>query len=160
MKGKVILGVSVILIWMALIISLSHQPAPLSNSLSTGVTERIVGMAERLLPGIDLNPRELNHVVRKSAHFLIFFVLGMLVTGTLSRLGIKGLRGAVIALLVCVLFAISDELHQLFVIGRGAQVRDVLIDSAGAAVGIILVKGLSRLFSKRAGGSPRGRRPV
>ncbi|WP_461671252.1 VanZ family protein, partial [Mycobacterium tuberculosis] len=79
MKVKVILGVSVILIWMALIISLSHQPAPLSNSLSTGVTERIVGMAERLLPGIDLNPRELNHAIRKSAHFLIFFVLGMLV---------------------------------------------------------------------------------
>lgn len=148
MKVKVILGVSVILVWMALIISLSHQPAPLSNSLSTEVTVRIVGIAERLLPGINLNPWELNHAVRKSAHFLIFFVLGMLVAGTLSKLGVRGFRGTAIALAVCVLFAISDELHQLFVIGRGAQARDVLIDSAGAAIGIALLKGASRLFSK------------
>jgi VanZ family protein len=36
----------------------------------------------------------------------------------------------------CILYAISDEVHQLFVLGRGAQVVDVLIDSLGAFVGI------------------------
>jgi VanZ family protein len=36
----------------------------------------------------------------------------------------------------CVLYAVSDEVHQLFVPGRGAQVTDVLIDNAGAFVGI------------------------
>lgn len=141
---------AIVLLWMALIISLSHQPAPSSNELSTGVTYRVVAAIEWLVPGVDLEPTELNHAVRKYAHFFIFMVLGMLVTVILQKLGVKGLRGAVIALLVCVLFAISDELHQLFVIGRGAQARDVLIDSAGAAVGIVLVKGLSRLF-KRVG---------
>ena len=38
----------------------------------------------------------------------------------------------------CSLYAISDEVHQLFVPGRGAQVKDVFIDIAGAAVGIFL----------------------
>jgi VanZ family protein len=139
---------AIVLLWMALIISLSHQAAPSSNELSTGVTYRIVNAVEWLVPGVDLEPKELNHAVRKYAHFFIFLVLGMLIAGILKKLGVKGFRGAVIALLICVLFAVSDELHQLFVIGRGAQARDVLIDSAGSAVGIAIFKGLGRLSSK------------
>ena len=41
-----------------------------------------------------------------------------------------------LALIVCVLYAISDEVHQMFVPGRGPGIKDVLIDSAGATVGI------------------------
>lgn len=41
-----------------------------------------------------------------------------------------------IALLICIPDAISDEVHQLFIPGRAGQVRDVIIDSAGAVVGI------------------------
>ena len=44
-----------------------------------------------------------------------------------------------ISLAFSVLYASSDEIHQLFVAGRGASVRDVLIDTSGAFVGIILV---------------------
>ncbi|WP_431191604.1 VanZ family protein [Peribacillus frigoritolerans] len=40
-----------------------------------------------------------------------------------------------LAILIYALYAISDEVHQLFVIGRGPQVKDVLIDSAEAIVG-------------------------
>lgn len=36
-------------------------------------------------------------------------------------------------------YAATDEFHQLFVQGRSGQLRDVLIDSAGAAVGVLLV---------------------
>jgi VanZ family protein len=50
--------------------------------------------------------------------------------------GVKGLRGFIFSLVFCVLYAISDEVHQLFVPGRGAQVTDVMIDSFGAFVGI------------------------
>jgi VanZ family protein len=37
---------------------------------------------------------------------------------------------------ICVLCAMLDEFHQLFVPGRGAQVKDVIIDTVGAIVGI------------------------
>ncbi|MGV8147186.1 MAG: VanZ family protein [Alkaliphilus sp.] len=47
-----------------------------------------------------------------------------------------------LTLLVCVLYAISDETHQIFVPGRSAQVSDILIDSVGAAVGILIYLGM------------------
>lgn len=34
------------------------------------------------------------------------------------------------------IYTISDEIHQLFVLGRGGQIKDVIIDSSGAVVGI------------------------
>lgn len=43
-----------------------------------------------------------------------------------------------IALIICMLYAISDELHQLFIPGRSAEIRDVFIDSFGATVGIFI----------------------
>jgi VanZ family protein len=42
-------------------------------------------------------------------------------------------------LLICLLTAMSDEFHQLYVPGRSAEVRDVLIDLAGSAVGVMVV---------------------
>ncbi len=50
--------------------------------------------------------------------------------------GVYGYKGIAFALLVCVLYAISDEVHQMFVPGRGPGIKDVLIDSVGATVGI------------------------
>ncbi|MEK3885278.1 VanZ family protein [Paenibacillus sp. PL2-23] len=142
---------AVVLLWMAVIISFSHQTATSSNELSYGVTERLVAFVELLVPSVELNAVELHHMVRKNAHFLIYLVLGILVMGTLTKLGMKGLRCAAVTLLLCVLFAVSDEVHQLFVIGRGAQVQDVLIDSAGAVIGMGLYKWVARMRGRSAG---------
>ncbi len=49
-----------------------------------------------------------------------------------------GYGSTIITFAICLVYATLDEIHQLFVPGRGAQVRDVFIDSAGAAVGIIV----------------------
>lgn len=42
-----------------------------------------------------------------------------------------------IALAICISYAISDEVHQLYVPGRSGEVRDVIIDTAGASLGIL-----------------------
>jgi len=44
-----------------------------------------------------------------------------------------------------VLYACTDEIHQLFVPGRGAQMSDVLLDSAGAGLGIVLFVTIRRI---------------
>lgn len=62
--------------------------------------------------------------------------MGILVINVFKRSGIKIFKGIMLSLVFCILYAISDELHQLFVPGRGAQVKDVVIDSSGAVVGI------------------------
>ena len=66
----------------------------------------------------------------------------------LRRSGVYGYRSIVLALLICVLYVISDEVYQLFVPGRGGQVKDIIIDSAGATVGIgvyLLISSVGKL---------------
>ena len=100
---------------------------------------------ESVAPESDLFVENLHHFVRKNAHFLIYFVLGMLVVRAFRVSEIRNKKSILLALGICILYAISDELHQLFVPGRGAQVKDVLIDSTGAFVGIILYSWLKDL---------------
>ncbi len=66
----------------------------------------------------------------------------------LRRSGIRGFRGFILSLVFCILYAISDEVHQLFVPGRGAQVSDVLIDSLGAFLGIGMYKMVRKIKKK------------
>ena len=54
-----------------------------------------------------------------------------------------------LTLIVVVLYAASDEFHQLFVPSREASVRDVLIDSAGAILALILIRLAARLRRQR-----------
>ncbi|EOC99342.1 Putative phosphotransbutyrylase [Caldisalinibacter kiritimatiensis] len=77
-----------------------------------------------------------NHIVRKYAHFTCYLVLGLLVMNAFRRSGVKGLRVFIFSLMFCIFYAISDEMHQVFIPGRGAQVTDVLIDNLGSFVGI------------------------
>lgn len=132
-------------LWMLSIAFLSHQPATLSNKLSTRVTEVIVQVIEKIVHDtdididieIDIDVKSFNNFIRKYAHFFSFMLLGILFVNALRKNGVREYRSIAFALIFCVLFAISDEIHQCFVSGRGAQVKDVLIDSAGASVGIL-----------------------
>ena len=42
-------------------------------------------------------------------------------------------------------YAATDEFHQLFVPGRSGQVSDVILDSAGAAIGVLIMTGIEWL---------------
>ena len=125
---KPILSWIALLLWMAFIFYLSSQPAVQSDHLSKGITEKIVEVQGRETQNINI----LNVSIRNNAHFFLYLVLGVLVLNAFRRVRYKGI---VLAFLACVLYAVSDELHQIFVPGRGAEIRDVLTDSAGAAIG-------------------------
>ena len=53
------------------------------------------------------------------------------------------------ALLICAVYAATDELHQMFVQGRSCEVRDILIDSLGALTGILIACLISVLRAKK-----------
>ncbi|MGA2506997.1 MAG: VanZ family protein [Chitinispirillaceae bacterium] len=74
-------------------------------------------------------------VVRKTAHFFEYLVLGCLMfMGFLDRSRLA--RSILFVLIAGLLFAVSDELHQLFIPGRTARFFDVLIDMAGIALSV------------------------
>lgn len=133
-----------VFLWMILIFNLSSQVAEQSNHLSTGITEVIVKTVKKVIPNANFDIS--NHIVRKNAHFFTYLILGMLVVNALRRSEVIGYKS--IALLICFLYAISDELHQFYVPGRGPGMKDVFIDSAGATVGILVYLGINRINKK------------
>ncbi|MEK4530976.1 VanZ family protein [Solibacillus sp. FSL K6-1554] len=125
-----------VFLWMILIFYFSQQPVNISNGLSTTITEQLIETVQTIVPLEEVHVDTVNHIVRKNAHFIIYFFLGIFILGALRKNGINRIRSIWLALFVCIIYAVSDEFHQLFVPGRGAQVKDVLIDCAGAAFGI------------------------
>ncbi|HJV16525.1 MAG TPA: VanZ family protein [Bacillales bacterium] len=123
-----------VILWMILIFFLSNQPATQSGALSTGIAAVIIQAIEKLSGHIGFDLAQFDHIVRKNAHFFVYLVLGVLVYNALKRSGRN--RNILLAFMICVLYAISDEIHQMFVPGRGPGIKDVLIDSTGAIVGI------------------------
>jgi VanZ family protein len=142
-KGKsFIFSWTAVLLWLVLIFYLSSQPAVESDGLSKKVTKVIIENVGKVVPldgqtstTVDL-VEQFNHLVRKYAHFTLYFVLGMFMMNGFRQSGVVGLKGFLFSLLFCILYAISDEVHQIFVPGRGAQVTDVMIDSAGSFIGV------------------------
>lgn len=75
---------------------------------------------------------------RKLAHFLEYaLLLGLWWRALRTRLALRPAVGAAFA--ICVLYAASDEIHQLSVHGRTGTPRDVLIDTVGAATAAALI---------------------
>jgi VanZ family protein len=143
-----ILPWALVIAWMSIIFYLSDQPATSSNKLSTGITEWVITTVERIVPNFNFDLRVLNRIIRKNAHFIAYFILGVLALIGLKNNEVDSSRAIWIAFIISVLYSISDEFHQLFVPGRGGQIKDVFIDSAGAFVGIVL---FSRLYKLKKG---------
>jgi VanZ family protein len=72
--------------------------------------------------------------IKKNAHFFEFFILFLLLHRALTKGRFQ------IAYLAAVSYAFSDEIHQMFIPGRTAALRDVFIDSLGVTTAFLLLK--------------------
>lgn len=148
-KRKIALITSWILVLFnfGLMFHFSGQPATQSRELSGNVKEFVVDTIERIAPNraTEINTRNLHRLIRKKAHFFLYLILGMLVINALKQSGIKSI---LIALLICILFAIFDETYQTFIPGRSGEIRDVLIDSLGALTGILIYVSGEKVYNK------------
>ena len=78
---------------------------------------------------------ELDFLLKKGGHAIGYAMLGLAYFFALPPRLSTGYRWA-LALLMAILFALSDEFHQSFVEGRTSTLRDVGIDTVGAAVAL------------------------
>ncbi len=140
-----------VILWMALIFLLSAQPANVSSNLSQRLTEKIIETVKKIVPKVEIDKNIFNHILRKKAHYFSYLVLGVLVLNAFKRTGFNKKKSVGLAFVLCVLYAISDEIHQLFVPGRGGQVTDVLIDTAGICTGIALYLLVDKFLSELTG---------
>jgi VanZ family protein len=86
-------------------------------------------------------------LIRKGAHFGVFFVLGFFTirASLMSFLSNRSVTSFISTFLFVVLYAVSDELHQHFTGDRTPLIQDVMIDTVGGLVGIIIYM---QLFSR------------
>lgn len=138
------------LIWMAFIFSFSSRSGDVSSQDSNHVG-MIIG--EVFVPGFeqwndtkqDDFADAIDHPIRKTAHAMEYAVLGFLTAGIFADQKNLGKLRIFIPWLIAAGYAATDEFHQLFVPGRSGQVSDVILDSAGAALGVLLMTGIEWL---------------
>lgn len=121
--------------WMGLIFSFSAQPGSDSGALSGSIVESLLQMWHALFPAVSLEADTLHFIIRKGAHFTVYFILGLLVAHALSKSLKIDKKHVCITIIICCLYAVSDEIHQAFVPNRGPNAWDVLLDTTGSAVG-------------------------
>lgn len=138
--------------WCATIFRLSGMNSESSNGASTGIVEKAISKVldatneagitdshpddEKLAKAAEL----INAPLRKVIHATVYFVLALLLLA-ISRVifgSKKYLLSCAVTILLCFIFAMTDEYHQTFVDGRTGQMMDVMIDAAGACVGVLL----------------------
>lgn len=120
--------------WMVLIFWFSSMPAVVSDEKS-----HFVIYVFNLL-GVNLNGvfgDLANFVVRKCAHFSEYFIFYLFLYNAYKEYFPKK-KALFISLLSVFLYACTDEFHQIFVPGREARIRDVLIDTSGGALALII----------------------
>lgn len=87
----------------------------------------------------------LHFLIRKGAHLTEYAILAVLLARAVERSEESRARwkNVAIALIIAVVYASGDEFHQTFVPSRTASVHDVLIDSCGALIGLLISWGIS-----------------
>lgn len=123
---------------LLLIFSLSDQPAKESNALSKAISAMLVGAVHKVFPEAEMTVWRVNRFLRQAAHFGIYLILGLAVDNGLRVSGVEGRKRILMAILFSAIYATGDEFFQLTVPGRGTELVDVLTDSAGAVLGVLV----------------------
>lgn len=143
LKRHAKLLISLLLIFQMLFIFIMSSFGSDSSNAQSG---QIIQVLRQVFPSLSshtsgLDASVLTFIVRKTAHFTEYAILGILFYffyhQTLPQK--NGLRLFVLAILSSFLYACTDEIHQLFVPGRSGQFNDVLVDTLGASFGCMVL---------------------
>ena len=140
-KDKVLIILAII--WMGIIFMFSAQVSDESKSSSNKVTSAVVNTVISIKKeNISEEKRQKiiedkTFIVRKTAHFTEYFILGLILILFLQTKEKLTTKYIILAIIFCVLYATSDEIHQLFVDGRSCKIMDILIDTCGSSLAIL-----------------------
>ncbi len=153
-----------VLLHSSIIFSFSSQDAVSSSALSEGLTEKIKSeqtIEEEILAeegaqskqNASLKAEErfslLESVLRKCAHMFLFFVLGILICILVKVYGLKKIYAKTTVLFAGMAVAFFDETIQLYTPGRSGELRDVMIDTLGVCIGILIFTIGEMLYEKK-----------
>jgi VanZ family protein len=143
------------LFWMGFIFYMSSTNGEISHQESTKIVDLIKNSEVKMQDRgenkttnenskIDKNTiniqqveeNKLDHVIRKNAHAFMYMILAFLVSNVLFVFNKRGKDTIIYILFICLFYAVTDEFHQSFVLGRTSLVSDVLVDFGGTLIGL------------------------
>ncbi|NUU75280.1 VanZ family protein [Paenibacillus xylanilyticus] len=151
-KGRIIIYSLIAIIWAVFIFTMSSQTYGqqdiqplLQRHLPISRIEESLSTLEFKYGGESISMREsgaaglTQFIIRKAAHLFEYTVFSWI----LFQLFYRGFRlsilySALIAVVLCFVYAGSDEFHQIFVEGRNPKLADVILDTTGAVLGVSL----------------------
>lgn len=158
-KSKIIISWILVIIWASIIFNLSSKTAEVSTVQSQGLISTFSRLVGAIIPDEE-TMTHIDGIVRETAHGVEYFVLGMLLFNALyvtldyrkqeelfltAETGIectdkyRSLNCFICSLLICCIYAITDEIHQIPIPGRTFQVLDLIIDFTGSLLGIVII---------------------
>lgn len=152
---KRILCIALIVFWMIIIYVFSGMNGNESHSKSKSFLKKIIkqntistSVDEPESPNENSKSNEngskllneLDNPIRKVAHAGEYCILAILIMILIFHIKkYKKFKYNIVGLIICFLYACTDEFHQNFVDGREAQFSDVLVDTLGAVIGITIL---------------------
>lgn len=153
MKIKRIIYTILLIIWLVIIFMFSNQNARNSQSSSDKVASTIIDTVETVTNQEITEEKKSNLIedtrflIRKCAHFTLYFILGILIYLTLTNYSIS--KSVLYSIIFCFLYACSDEVHQMFLDGRTPKVMDILIDTIGGSISVGLCYFVEKFWKSR-----------
>lgn len=127
---KLIIKILLVILWMIVIFCFSNQKATDSTKLSNGFIKNTICK----INSKDCIVKKYVKPVRKSAHFCVYLILGLLVMNCFNI----NKKYIIYSVIICLLYSISDEVHQMFINGRSAELFDIFIDTTGSFIGTFI----------------------
>ena len=158
---KILVSWILVLIWMITIFYLSSMDSEQSNTKSKEtinvVVENTIDVTNNI--GITNEPTTkdninsivnvLNKPLRKCMHATVYFVLVILVINAFNQMHLlTRVNTYLYSIIICFIYACTDEIHQLYVVGRTGQFIDVLIDTIGALLGCLMFYRINKFQQK------------
>lgn len=131
------------LICMIVIFNFSAEPSTVSDNTSGNIGKTVLEIFYKNFDTLSSSDQlllveSIQFYIRKMAHFTIYATLGICTQFGIYWYNISCKKKLIISLTICLIYSISDEIHQLFVPGRSGQLSDVCLDFSGAIFGTIL----------------------
>lgn len=138
-KKEKIITIILIIAWMTLVFYFSNQVSEDSSKLSGGITQAILNFFHLLDGSTYEQQLAIETAIRKLAHYSIYTLGGILILLHVNLYNFKTNKKVIITWLIGTAYAVTDEVHQLFIQGRSCEIKDICIDSLGVITGIIIL---------------------
>lgn len=145
-----IFNIFLVFMSMLTIFLFSSENADNSTKTSKNVAKEVVSIVVKDEKKVEKIVDKDFVIVRKIAHLTEYFILGFLLINVWAD-GKKDInyKYVIIAILIALLYAGSDEYHQTLIKGRSGEVKDVIIDTTGASLGAVSYYYMFKYFKKR-----------